>query len=127
MTAQTARCSGDKGDFAVQLKEFVCHRAPHSITADSVVARSVTEGAVARHMRLAHVVMDSAENVTSLAQVVVTGVIAVLLLHIVADVVVLRDIPLAPSDVHNPFCQSVNRLFQACWVGRMLQWFDGSG
>jgi hypothetical protein len=28
----------------------------------------------------------------------------------------LRDMPLAPSDVHNPFCQSINRLFQACWV-----------
>ena len=116
MTTQTARCSGDKGDFAIELKEVVCHRALHSITADSVVARSVTEGAVARHMRLAHVVMDSAEKAALLAQVVVTGVIEVLLVHMIANVVALRDMPLAPSDVHNPFCQSINRLFQACWV-----------
>ena len=78
-------------------------------------------------MRLAHVVMDSAEKAASLAHVVVTGVIEVLLLHMIADVVALRDMPLAPSDVHNPFCQSINRLFQACWMGRTLQWFDGLG
>ena len=87
MTTQTARCSGDKGDFAIELKEVVCHRALHSITADSVVARSVTEGAVARHMRLAHVVMDSAEKAALLAQMVVTGVIEVLLVHMIPDVV----------------------------------------
>jgi hypothetical protein len=41
-------------------------------------------------MWLADVVMDHAEKVASLAQVVVTGVIAVLHLHIVIDVVASR-------------------------------------
>ena len=80
------------------------------------MARSVTEGAVARHMRLAHVVMDSAEKAASLAQVVLTGVIAALHSHIVIDVVASREIPLAPTDVYNPFCQSINMLLQADWV-----------
>ena len=66
MTTQTARCSGDKGNLAIELKEVVCHRARHSIRADGVVSRSVTEGAVARHMRLARVVMDHVEKVASL-------------------------------------------------------------
>jgi hypothetical protein len=60
--------------------------------------------------------MDRAEKAASLAQVVVTGVIEVLLVHMIADVVALRDMPLAPSDMHNPFCQLINTLFQACWV-----------
>ena len=67
MTTETARCSGDKGNLAIELKEVVCHRARHSIRADSVVSRSVTEGAVARDMRLARVMMDHAENLASLA------------------------------------------------------------
>jgi hypothetical protein len=60
--------------------------------------------------------MDSAEKAASLAHVVVTGAIEVLLLHMIADVVALRDMPLAPMDVYNPCCQSINRLFQAGWV-----------
>ena len=56
-------------------------------------------------MRLAHVVMDSAEKAASLAHVVVAGVIKVLLLHIVIDVVASRGMRLAPTDVYNPFCQ----------------------
>ncbi|HAN61610.1 MAG TPA: hypothetical protein DCQ11_12190 [Gammaproteobacteria bacterium] len=82
------------------------------------MARSVTEGAVARHMRLAHVVMDSAEKAASLAQVVVTGVIEVLLVHMIADVVALRDMPLAPSDVQTRSASPLTGCFRL--VGFMV-------
>jgi membrane-bound metal-dependent hydrolase YbcI (DUF457 family) len=60
--------------------------------------------------------MDRAEKAASLAQGVVIGVIAALLLHIVIDVVASRKMPLTPTDVYNPFYQSINTLLQAGWV-----------